>query len=295
MHPPAQRIVSLLPGATEWVCKLGLEDRLVGVSHECDFPDLARELPSVTRSRIASGLSSAEIDAEVREHCETKTPLYELDEKRFVDLRPDLVLTQSLCNVCAVSERDVLTKTAGLSSPCQLLDLKAHTFRDIFSDARRIVEATGSLQHSLDQIALLEARIKEVKQRSKKLSRRPVVTLLEWMDPLFCAGHWTPELIELAGGDDPIGNSGEPSRTIDSNELVRANPDMLLIACCGMDQESGYTEAKRMEAMDFWTQLKCVEKEQVHVFDGSAWFNRPGPRLVDALEHVAKLISQWSH
>ena len=292
MTKDARRIVSLLPGATEWVCELGLANRLVGVSHECDYPPPVNSLPRVTKSRIDSRQSSSQIDADVRQHSDSRTPLYDLDRETLSRLQPDLILTQSLCNVCAVSERDVLQCISAFSDDCQLLDLRAETFHQVLADASSISAATGRRDASAQAIDSLRRRVDRVREQGP-LSLRPVVTLLEWVDPLFCAGHWTPQLIEWAGGNDPIGQSGKPSRVIDPRELLAADPDILLVACCGMDIDRTRSELGLLERIEGWMRLKCVNTDQVHAFDGSAYFNRPGPRLVDALEAVANLVTQW--
>jgi iron complex transport system substrate-binding protein len=284
----AQRIISLLPGATEWVCELGLADRLVGVSHECDFPSEVNSLPRVTRARIDFHKPSCEIDREVREHCDTKTPLYDLEEQLVEQLQPNLFITQSLCNVCAISQRDVLKTAQKLANNCQILDLQAETFDQVMNDAGAIAQATGNQHVSLHAIDQLQSRIDRV--RNNAPARRRKVTLIEWADPIFCSGHWTPQLIEWAGGDDPLGRAGTPSRTIEARDLVAANPEVLLVACCGLDKERTTSEIKLLEKIDGWATISAVQNGQVHPFDGSAYFNRPGPRLVDALEVVADVI-----
>ncbi|MDE0862994.1 MAG: ABC transporter substrate-binding protein [Rubripirellula sp.] len=288
----AQRIVSLLPGATEWVCELGLADRLVGISHECDFPHHVTSLPRVSRSRIDSTKSSREIDEAVRSFSDARTPLYELDAATLASLQPDLILTQTLCNVCAVSEQDVLNCISGLEKNCSILDLPARTFTDVFDDARAISEATGETNASCVAIELMQARIDKV-CHSVDQRMRPTVTLLEWLDPLFCSGHWTPQVIQWAGGVDPIGQVGQPSKLLSFEQLAVADPDILLVACCGMDQHRTESELAAVAGSQGWQQLKAVRSQQVCTFDGSAFFNRPGPRLVDALEAVAGIISRW--
>ncbi len=294
-----KRIVSLLPGATEWVCKLGLADWLVGVSHECDYPGCVSDLPKVTRSRINRQDSSADIDRVVREHSDARTPLFELDAEKIESLKPDLILTQTLCNVCAVSEADVRQSLGRIGDGCELVDLRAMTFDQVIQDAELILQKTGAsdqpLQRLRERIIAVRDRRAEADRsaeakRSAETGSPPSVTLLEWTDPLFCAGHWTPQLIDWAGGHDPIGRSGQPSRQIEFQELLAADPAMLLVACCGLPAQRGQKEWEQLVQDDRWSQLSCVQNQQVHVFDGSAWFNRPGPRLVDALEAVAGLI-----
>ena len=299
----AKRIISLLPGATEWVCQLGLADRLVGISHECDFPDLVTGLPRVTRSKVDASLSSREIDDLVTSFSDTRTPLYELNETLLRSLKPDLILTQNLCNVCAVNERDVLRCTENLEQKCLILDLPARSMEDVMTDAREIWKATGTTRVGASAIETLDQRVARVHDTvARRLScdrvNRPSVTLLEWLDPLYCSGHWTPQLIEWAGGIDPIGQTGKPSRVLTWEELTKANPNILLVACCGMDEERTRSEMDAVLAAspkldDVWHGLQAVRGQHVHFFDGSAFFNRPGPRLIDTLEKVAELVAAW--
>lgn len=292
------RIISLLPGATEWACHLGLRDWLVGVSHECDYPSDVVELPRVTRSRIRTDQSSREIDQAVRDHSESLTPLYDLEHAALEQLKPDLILTQSLCNVCAVSQKDVLQLASRLTEECKVLDLPARTFQDVLADAKAISEATGNQPTSLQAIEAIERRIAAVRTETPVANgtvpaTRPRVTLLEWTDPIFCSGHWTPQLIEWAGGRDPIGQTGQPSREIAFEDLVEADPDILLVACCGMDLRRTEAEFARLGEWENWNRLSAWRSEQVHLFDGSAFFNRPGPRLAETLEEVARIIRRW--
>lgn len=279
---------------------LGVGERLVGVSHQCDYPAAVRQLPAVTRSRVnlTNDASSGQIDAAVRESSESQTPLYDLDVERIGELNPDLILTQTLCNVCAVSENDVLRAVGRVPDGCMVVDLRGQTFVDVLADARMMVDVTGGAAVSFAAVESLEKRIAAIRDRGDMRNEsesvtRPRVTLLEWIDPLFCAGHWTPELIRWAGGTDPIGQAGERSRQIDFAELRRADPDVLLIACCGLSVERARVDLEILKKEEGWDGLKCVSNDQVHLFDGSAWFNRPGPRLVDALSAVARLVDDW--
>lgn len=303
MTDSAKRIVSLLPAATEWIFALGLGDQLVGVSHECDFPAKASTLARVTSSRIDGTQSSRQIDEQVRDHLETQTALYTLDEARLAELRPDVIVTQSLCNVCAVDRHAVVRAIAGRD--CEVVDLHAVTFDQVFEDAEAICQAAASTAKSRDSLRALRERSQQIResanqrqdipsQRSKRQDTRPTVTLLEWTDPLFCSGHWTPQLIEWAGGTDPIGVSGEPSRQISFEVLRQTDPDMLLVACCGLDLDRSKAEWNKLRRDPGWQDLRCVRTNQVIPFDGSAYFNRAGPRLVESLDEVAKLIRRWS-
>jgi len=257
----------------------------------------------VTKSKVDPSMSSREIDEVVKSFSDTKTSLYELDETLLTSLKPDLILTQNLCNVCAVSERDVLRCAGNLEQECSILDLPARSLTDVLDDARAIWQATGRTPDGAIAMETLDNRIAKVRDAVEKRScsdhpSRPAVTLLEWLDPLYCSGHWTPQLIDWAGGVDPIGQVGQPSRVLTWDELVEADPDILLVACCGMDEARTKTELAEATsgtraAGDWWQNLHAVRKQHVHTFDGSAFFNRPGPRLIDTLETVARLIDKW--
>jgi iron complex transport system substrate-binding protein len=288
----AKRIVSLLPSATEWISALGFGKQLVGVSHECDYPAEVASLPRVTSSRIKSDQTSRQIDDEVRRNLETQMALYSLNEDLLAELRPDLIVTQSLCNVCAVDHRAVDRIVSDWD--CVVLDLHAVTFEQVLADAEVISNAVGSTAESRLAFESLSTRAGRVRENSaSRQTRRPNVTLLEWTDPLFCSGHWTPQLIQWAGGIDPIGVTGQPSREITFATLQQADPDLLLVACCGMDLDRTTAEWNALRRDTAWSKLRCVETEQVYSFDGSAYFNRSGPRLVESLEQVAALIERW--
>ena len=288
----ADRIVSLLPGATEWICLLGLGERLVGVSHECDFPSKVKALPRVTATRVLTEGSSRQIDEQVRRHVRSREPLYRLDSDLLVQLNPDLIVTQSLCNVCAVHQEDVLRCVDKIGRDCRLLTLQAQTLEQVMAEGREILSAAGATESGVAALEALERRADEIRRRALASARpRPRVTLLEWLDPLFCSGHWTPTLIDWAGGIDPIGSPGQPSRVIEPETLVEADPDLLLVACCGLTADRASNELTLLRQLPGWSELNC--SDAVHVFDGSAFFNRPGPRLVDALESVADLVDQW--
>lgn len=299
----AQRIISLLPGATEWVCQLGLTDRLVAISHECDFPEAICTLPRVTQSKIDSTQSSSEIDAAVKSFSDTKTSLYKLDEEMVRRLKPDLILTQTLCNVCAVSERDVLRCIGELGQDCEILDLPATCLAGVLDDSLTIWKATGRCESGIRARRAIDARVANVRQTVEKRYSgnqisRPKITLLEWLDPLYCSGHWTPQLIDWAGGVDPIGETGRPSQVLSLEKLVSVNPDILLVACCGMNEprtrgEWDAVTSGAHAACDLWHSLDAFCKQHVYQFDGSAFFNRPGPRLIDALEAVSKIVEHW--
>ncbi len=289
MTAECRRIVSLLPAATEWLGFLGHSNRLVGISHECDHPAEVMQLPRVTTSRIHTDCSSGEIDAQVRQRVESETSLYELDGERLESLKPDLIVTQSLCGVCAVSDRDVETVARNLD--CKQFDLRAVTLDQTLAEVAQLAELVGGDERGAAALEQLQARVEATKKRSNRGDAAPPrVTLLEWTDPLFCSGHWTPELIQWAGGIDPIGQVGLPSRQIEFDELAAADPDVLLVACCGMNLDRTRREWAATASAPRWQRLRCVREGRVHHFDGSIYFNRSGPRLVDAMEQVAAII-----
>jgi iron complex transport system substrate-binding protein len=283
------RIVSLLPAATEWLGFLGHTDRLVGISHQCEDPSEAMRLPRLTHSRIRTACSSGEIDRQVRQQVESETSLYELDVERLESLKPDLIVTQSLCGVCAISDRDVETVARNLD--CQRFDLRGVTLGQTLEEVTQLAELVGGDEGASAALSQLRARVEATKARGNRQgTTRPRTTLLEWTDPLFCSGHWTPELIQWAGGIDPIGQVGRPSRQIEFDELAAADPDILLVACCGMDLDRTRTEWSATSSAPQWRRLRCVRDGHVYPFDGSIYFNRSGPRLVDAMEQVAAII-----
>lgn len=291
------RIVSLLPSATEIVCALGLEGDLVGVTHECDFPPSVKSLPKVTRTLIPHDAASADIDTLVRQRLKVQTALYTLDVPTLERLRPDLLVTQALCDVCAVAEAEVQEAACRLPGRPQVLNLEPMSLEDVFETLLLVGQATGRAEQARSAVASLQARVNAVVDRTATLpaDARPRVAFLEWIDPPFNAGHWNPTLIEMAGGVDVLGNAGQPSRTLAWEEVVRAQPDVLFIACCGFDAERGRQDVPILERQTGWATLPCVQTGRVYVSDGNAYFSRPGPRLVDSLEILAHALHPDLH
>lgn len=286
------RIVTLLPSATEMVCGLGLRDQLVGVSHECDFPVEVVDLPKVTCSLIPSAASSAAIDSMVRQRVKEKQPLYSLDVDRLLSLQPDLIVTQSLCEVCAVSERDVDAAICSLPSQVSLVNLNPTTLDDVLQGILDIGAAASSGKRAKDYVDHLRQRINAVAERASKVSERPRVMLLEWIDPPFSAGHWNPELVHLAGGREVMGVAGQKSVAVDWERVRDADPEILVIACCGFTADRSRQDLSILQSKPGWQSLSCVRSNRVHIVDGSAYFNRPGPRLVDSLEMLGELLAR---
>ena len=278
------RIVSLVPHATELLFALGLGDQVVAVTHECDYPEAAGLLPQITRDRLPGGLSAAEIDAAVRERTERGEAIYELDAERLQELEPDLIVTQELCPVCAVSVDDVRAVAGTIPSQPRVVALDPHTLGESFGDVRTIAQHTRSRDAALDLIARQRARIDAVRIAVRKAERIPVAAI-EWLDPVFVAGHWTPQLIDLAGGIDVLGFPGEPSEQSTWETVAAAAPRVVVAMPCGYDAKRSHAEASA-----YADALRTVGAERVVAVDASAYFSRPGPRLVDGLELMAHIL-----
>jgi iron complex transport system substrate-binding protein len=289
------RIVSLLPSATETVCALGLESALVGITHECDFPPGVRDLPAVTRTRIPAGASSAEIDRLVREQLQQAPALYALDRDALAALRPDLIVTQALCDVCAVAEAEVQAAACALPGSPRVLNLEPQDLEGVFDAIRRVAVAAGVADRGEEVVRGLRARVEAVSARAARMPRRPRVAILEWLDPPFSSGHWSPELVALAGGDEVLGRAGDRSRTLTWDEVAAAGPEVVLIACCGFDVARTLQDVPALAAIPAWRGLPAVRSGRVYVTDGNAYFSRPGPRLVDSLEILAHALDPAVH
>jgi len=278
------RIVSLVPHATELLFALGLGDDVVAVTHECDFPLEVLELPRVTRDVLPAGLSAAEIDAAVRERTEHGKAIYELDEDRLEDLEPDLIVTQELCAVCAVSYDDVVEVAGRIATAPRVISLDPKTLGEAMGDIRTIAQATGVRDAALALVTSQRARIDAVRRAVKEAD--PVrVAAIEWLDPVFIAGHWTPQIIELAGGADVLGFAGEHSEQSTWETVAAARPEVVVVMPCGYD-----AERSRDEALRYAAELRGVGARRIVAVDAAAYFSRPGPRLVDGLELMAHVL-----
>jgi iron complex transport system substrate-binding protein len=289
------RIVSLLPSATEIICELGLSDQLVGVTHECDYPPFVRKLPKMTRTLIPHDASSRDIDALVREQLKTQRALYTLDLTTLEQLRPDLIVTQALCDVCAVAESEVTAAACRLPGQPKVVNLEPIRLAEVFQCMYLVGDAAGVPSQARETVARLQARVDAVENRTRDIAAHPRVVLLEWIDPPFCSGHWSPELVCLAGGIELFGREAQPSRTIAWNEIVCADPEVLVIACCGFDTERTRKDLPILAGYPGFSDLACVRSGRVYLVDGNAYFSRPGPRLVDSLEILAHLLHPQVH
>lgn len=292
------KIVSLLPSSTEMICSLGLREQLVGVTHECDHPASVSALPKVTRTSIPHDAGSLEIDRLVRSRLRSDPALYSLDMEVLGRLDPDLIVTQALCDVCAVAETEVREAARSLPGAPKILNLEPACLEDVLDTLGALAKAADRVEKGERVVAALAARIEAVKRRTASevpVEGRPRVVFLEWIDPPFSAGHWIPEMIEWAGGMDCLGNRDGPSRTIGWEDVVEARPDVLSVACCGMDLQRTLRDLPVLKARVESADLPCVRDRRVHVFDGNAYFSRPGPRLVDSLEILAHTLHPDVH
>ena len=263
---------------------LGLGSDVIAVTHECDYPPAALELPKITRDVLPPGLSAAEIDAAVKERMLHGESIYELDAEQLHDLRPDLIVTQALCAVCAVSYDDVRAIAEELESRPRVVSLDPHTVGEVLGDARTLAEATDRRDAAVELVHDAGARIDRIRLAVRG-ARRPRVVALEWLDPPFAAGHWIPQLIEFAGGDDVLGFAGEPSEQRRWEEVAAAQPDVAIVMPCGYDAEIAHREAEMHR-----DQLAALGAGEVVAVDAAAYFSRPGPRIVDGLELLAHII-----
>jgi iron complex transport system substrate-binding protein len=278
------RIVSLVPSATETLFALGVGDQVVAVTHECDYPEAARSLPKVTRDLLAPGLSAAEIDAAVRERTGRGESIYGLDEEALSELEPDLIVTQALCAVCAVSYDDVRAMAERMDHPPRVISLDPNTLGEVLGDIRTLAEATGARDAGVELVRHAARRIDRVKLAVRDRPR-PRVAALEWLDPVYVAGHWTPQLIDLAGGEDVLGMPGEHSEVRGWDEVAAAQADVVVVMPCGYDAPRA-----REEALAHERELAALGAGEIVAVDAAAYFSRPGPRLIDGVELLARLL-----
>jgi iron complex transport system substrate-binding protein len=284
------RVVSLLPAATEIVGALDMLDHLVAVSHECDFPAGVSAKPHATHCPIhGGGLASRDIDRWVADTLKATGTLYTMDEALIRRLAPDVILTQRLCDVCAVGYDSVTAFAATLPRPPRVVNLDPSSVEDILTDVQNVGTALGVAERAAAVIAGLRARIVSVRERAQRAPRTRCV-LLEWIDPPFRSGHWDPELVELAGGVDPLGTRGEDAARVPWEAVVASAPEVLVLACCGFDVARTLADVPLLRERPGWSSLPAVRDGRVYAVDGSAYFSRPGPRIVDSLELLAEIL-----
>jgi iron complex transport system substrate-binding protein len=283
------RIASLLPSATEIVCALGAGDQLVGISHECDFPAAIRDRPVLTRSKIDSTATSRAIDAAVRAVIANALSIYAVDEDRLAQLSPDVIITQDLCEVCAVSLDDVRAAVARLAhrNDVHIVTLRPTRLTDVLDDIERVAAAIGRAERGATVRAELDHRIADIARRASQVTPRPRVVTLEWIEPLMLGGTWMPELIELAGGQVVGATAGAPAPTLSPAALAALAPDVVVVKPCGFTLPRALEERAQIERDVI---AACAGRPRVYVTDGNAYFNRPGPRLIDSLEILAACV-----
>src|SRR6266436_5603797 len=285
------RIVSLLPAATEIVGALGLMEQLVGVSHECNFPSEANERPRVTHCPIHNaGLTSHEVDAWVRRALRENGTIYSIDEALLRDLRPDVILTQKLCDVCAVGYGTVAKLAQTLPGPPRVVNLEPTSLADIFDDIRRVAETCDIPERARKLIRNLSERVENVRERTARIRERRRCFLMEWVDPPFCSGHWGPELVEIAGGHDPLGRKHQPSAQIDWYQVLNARPEFVVLALCGYDIARARHDYELLGQFPAFDSTPAAQTSKIYVVNASAYFSRPGPRIVDSLEILAGIL-----
>ncbi|HEY2806619.1 MAG TPA: cobalamin-binding protein [Gemmatimonadales bacterium] len=284
------KIVSLIASATEIVCALGLEDQLVARSHECDFPESVKRLPQASRPSFVTAGSSKAIDVAVKDRLRQALSIYEVDAALLRELQPDLILTQTQCEVCAVTPADVeraICETTGHAA--RIVALEPNSLGDVWDDIRRVAEAAGIPERGATLVERLRRRVLEIGVRAARLEK-PGVACIEWIDPLMTAGNWMPELIEMAGGAPLFGEAGKHSPWLEWEQLVAKDPEVLLVSPCGFAIPRTLEELPALESRPGWRDLRAVREGRVFVADGNAYFHRPGPRLVESLEILAEVL-----
>ena len=285
------RICSFLPSATEIVFALGLGDSLCAVSHECDYPAAALDKPKIVRSKFdANALTSQEIDRIVTEMYQRGERIYEVDEDVLHKAAPDLVITQELCDVCAVSYEDVRHAASRLPYPPNVISLDPASLPDMLDDIRMVGDLCGVPDAAAEFVAELRGRMDAVQSRASSVEDTLRVACIEWLDPPIVAGHWIPQMVELAGGVDALAKPGAPSRRITMHELAESQPDVLALMPCGMDAARAREEFERLNNLDEWRKLPAVANGRAYFVDSGSYFSRSGPRLVDGLEQLAEML-----
>jgi len=272
------------------VFALGLGDRLVAVTHECDYPPAAARIPKITRSNIPPGIASRQIDSAVGSALAGSGSLYELDLELLERLQPDLILTQRLCDVCAVSFDRVEQAVRQLKSRPQVVNLEPRSLADILENIRLVARLTGVAERATGLVASLDGRIRWVREQGERLGARPRVFSMEWVDPPYCGGHWMKELVDLAGGKDDLANPERPSYRLEWDRVLEFSPEVIVLACCGFDLARCEQEGEILSAYPGFAELPAARTGRVYATNGSAYFSRPGPRIVDSLEILAHLI-----
>lgn len=285
------RIVSLLPSTTEIVCALGLSDALVGITHECDFPPSVVDKPRLTASRISQHtMTSKEIDHAVRSQLDGHGSIYDLDEARLRELNPDLILTQELCDVCAVSYQTVQRAARLFEAGVRVVSLEPNTIGDIFENIRMVGELSGRKTEADSLVNELNSRLDRVRELTTGIARRPRTLMLEWLEPAFAPGHWVPEQVGIAGGDMGFGQAGRPSTTTTAEQIRAYAPEVIVLIPCGYYKEDILRQLPSANLPEGWNDLPAVRSGEVWATDATSYFSRPGPRVVEGVEILARIL-----
>jgi iron complex transport system substrate-binding protein len=284
------RVVSLLPSATEILFALGLDNEIVGVSHECDFPPQARTKRVVIHSRLPHDAPPSEIDRMVREYVSRGESLYSVDAEALAELAPDLIITQDLCEVCAASPDDLAATLARFPEPPEVLCLNPQDLGDVWRDILWVGEATCRGYEAEALLKQIGTRLGELECQIDAVGNPPRVAFLEWLDPFYVSGHWVPEMIEIAGGKDVLGRKRTPSFRVSADDVIDAAPGILLIAQCGYSAKQARDEYRAMSFPEEWSAIPAVRNSRVYALNASGYYSRPGPRLVTGIEALAKIV-----
>jgi iron complex transport system substrate-binding protein len=287
----APRLISFLPAATEMVFALGAGDALAGVSHECDFPPAARAKPVVVKPALPlEAMTLSEIDAAVAQRIGSGKSLYEVDESLLKEIAPTHILTQDLCQVCAPSGNEITRALAALPVKPQILWFSPHRIEDIFRNVRELGAAIGLTAKAETWITAARARLQTVVEKAKSAPRRPRVFCLEWVDPYYCCGHWVPEMVEMAGGEDALGRQARDSVRVSWTDIERWSPEIVIVSPCGFDTDKAARQTEQLLRKPGWGDLPAARNDRIYAVNANAYFARPGPRVVDGVELLAHLL-----
>jgi iron complex transport system substrate-binding protein len=289
MHP---RIISLLPAATEIICALGLEEYLVGRSHECDFPESIRHLPVCSEANFPDGMSSVDIDTRVKEIVSEALSVYTVNRELIKQLAPDVIITQAQCEVCAVSLGDVEQALENyLDKEVHIISLEPNTLKDIFNDICTVAIALDVREKGETLLEELQERVDIIRHKLKFVESKPTVACIEWLEPLMVSGNWVPELVGIAGGTPLLAASGQHSPYVAWDDIVQADPDIMVVMPCGFHKQRTLKEMELLLGRPGFAALKAVKNNRIYIADGNQYFNRSGPRIVDSIELLAEIIN----
>lgn len=289
---PAQKIISLLPAATEIVCALGLQDNLIGRSHECDYPEAVKNLAVCSEANFEDGLTSQQIDDKVKEILADALSVYTVKREVIKQLAPDVVITQAQCEVCAVSLQEVEQALDDyLDKKATIISLQPNSLTDILNDIKTVADALGAPDAGADLLERLNERIDLIKHKLKFLENKPTIACIEWLQPLMISGNWVPELVEIAGGIPILVSNGKHSPYLEWDDIRLADPDIIVLMPCGFSMDRTLREVNILLELPGFNELKAVKNNRLYITDGNQYFNRPGPRIVDSIEILAEIIN----